>query len=228
MVVSDIVYTVPLDADFDTVFSRFTSNLRNHYRSGIKQGAHIRLATSLDDYRAFYPNYRDGVDRWGRDENYGHQWHQIEQVYRLSQIYPEHIKLWLIMLNDQIVGGRIVFYWGRQATGWTGTAHRDSLKYKVIPVAHTEMIRDAINKGYGYMDFNISGHIQSLMKFKQSFNPIAVPLGGWLYENPLIGSSRAIYIKGRNTLASIRRPNASTVPSDPSDISQPSAPELDA
>jgi lipid II:glycine glycyltransferase (peptidoglycan interpeptide bridge formation enzyme) len=123
-----------------------------------------------------------------------------------------------------------VFYWGRQATGWNGTAHRDFLKYKVIPVAHIEMIRDAISRGYSYMDFSTSGHREQLITFKQSFNPISVPLCGWLYENPLIGSSRAMYGKGRQALATIRRANVAPAPepSDQSSITQPNAPELDA
>jgi hypothetical protein len=230
LVVDEIAHMVPLDADFDTVFSRFSKSLRNHYRSGIKQGAHIRLATSLDDVRAFYPNYRDAVGRWGGDENYGYHWEQFEQVYHVSQLYPENVKLWLILFNEQVVGGRIVFYWGRQATGWNGTAHRDFLKYKVIPVAHTEMIRDAISRGYSYMDFSTSGHKEQLITFKQSFSPITVPLCGWIYENPLITSSRAIYQRGRQTLASLRGTKTTPVPepSDQSNLTQPNALEQDA
>jgi hypothetical protein len=212
LAVDETAYMVPLDADFDTVFSRFTKSLRNHYRNGVKQGAHIRLATGLDDYRAFFPNYRDAVDRWGGDEDYGYQWEQIEQVYHVSQRYPENIKLWLILFNEQVVGGRIVFYWGQQATGWNGTAHRDFLKHKVIPVAHTEMIRDAISRGFSYMDFSTSGHREHLIKFKQSFSPVAVPLGGWIYENPLINSSRAVYGRGRQILSSMRGEKATPEP----------------
>jgi hypothetical protein len=229
LVVDDIAHMVPLDADFDTVFSRFSKSLRNHYRNGIKNGAHIRLATSLDDYRAFYPNYRDAIGRWGEDDSYGYQWNQFEQVYEISKIYPENVKLWLILFNDQIVGGRIVFYWGRMATGWNGTAHRDFLKYKVIPVAHTEMIRDAIIKGYSFMDFSTSGHRQQLITFKQSFNPITVPLCGWLYEHPLITSSRSIYARGRQGLASLRQTKTAPTPepSDQSNSMPPNALEQD-
>ena len=228
LVVNETAYLVPLDADFDTVFARFSPALRKHYRNGIKNGAHIRLATSLDDYRAFYPNYRDAIDRWGRDENYGYTWYQIEQVYHLSQIYPENIKLWLIMLNEQIVGGRIVLYWNRHVIAWNGTAHRDSFKYNVMPVAHTETIRDAIQRDSRYLDLGTSGHKDSLIQFKQRFSPVAMPLGGWLYENPIISSTRMVYHKGRNTLAALRRREVVPKLVGQSEEAPPSAIEDDA
>jgi hypothetical protein len=224
-VVDETAYLVPLDSDFDTVFSRFSKPLRKHYRSGIKQGAHIRLANSLDDYRAYYPNYRDAIGRWGEDAGYGYKWETFEQIYRLSRIYPEHINLWLIMLNDQIVGGRIVFYWGRHAVAWNGTAHRDAFKHNVMPVAHTETIRDAIRRGYGYLDLCTSGHKESLIQFKQRFSPIAVPLGGWLYENPVLSSARTVYHSGRNRIASLRRTQAVPEPVGQSMPDQPSIEE---
>jgi hypothetical protein len=201
LVVKENAYAVSLDADFDTVFSRFSSSMRRNYRLGVKRGVQIRLAQSVDDCRAYYASYRDAVDRWGEGEGYGYSWEQFEQIYQLSLIYPENIKFWLMIVNDQIVGGRIAFYWRQQVTQWNGSALRDFLGYYVIPVADTEMIRDAITQGYRYFDFSTCNHKQSLIEYKERFAPIAVPLCGWLYEKPVITLSRALYRNVRQVLS---------------------------
>jgi lipid II:glycine glycyltransferase (peptidoglycan interpeptide bridge formation enzyme) len=200
-VISDAAYSIKLDTDFDTIFSRFSRSRRTAYRSGIKQGVQIRLATSIDEYQAYYTNYRDAVERWGEDDGYGYKWNLFEQIYYLSKIYPENIKLWLMIVDQQIVGGRLIVYWNQQASLWNGTAHRDFLHYDVMPVADTEIIRDAIIRGYGSFDFNTSGENTGVITYKQRFGSSETPLTGWIYENPLVASARAAYQRLRNGLS---------------------------
>ncbi|NNJ11098.1 GNAT family N-acetyltransferase [Chloroflexales bacterium ZM16-3] len=192
-VVNEVTYTLKLDEDFDSIFARFSRTQRNSYRKGLKNGVQIRLANSLDDYQAYYTTYRDAVCRWGESESYGYQWSLFEQLYNLSQIYPTNIKLWLMIFNDQIVGGRFVFYWGLQATGWNGTAHRDFLKYDVMPVSDTEIIRDAISQGYTYFDFNTSGLNEGVISYKQRYNPEGIPINVWRFENSILKPIQSVY-----------------------------------
>lgn len=192
-IVNETALMLRLDADFDTIFSHFSRTQRNSYRKGIKNGVTIRLATSYDDYQTYYATYRDAVDRWGQDEGYGYNWHLFEQLYEMSRIHPKHIKLWLMIFEEQIVGGRIVFYWGSQATGWNGTAHREFLKYNVIPVTDTEIIRDAITQGYAYFDFNTSSLNPGVIAYKQRFNPESFPVNVWLFDNPLLKPVQHLY-----------------------------------
>jgi hypothetical protein len=219
---------LPLNTDFDTIFSHFSKTLRNAYRGGVKKGAGTRLATSIKEYYAFYTNYRDAISRWGYDESYGYSWPQWEQVYQVYQRYPKNIKLWLMLFGEQIVGGRIVFYWGRQATGWNGTAHRDFLKYDVMPVTDTNIIHDALDQGYAIFDFNTSAQKQGVKDYKMRFGATISPISGWYYENPLIASTRALYQKGRDTLASLRGIETPAKPGYQSSLTQSNAPEQNA
>jgi hypothetical protein len=199
LIVQDTVHFLKIDADFDTIFSQFSRTLRNAYRGGLRQGVKIRLAISIDDYHDYYHNYRDAVARWGEDD--GYDWHLFAQLYQLSRIYPDNIKLWLMMVEEQIVGGRIVFYWGEQASGWNGTAHRDYLNHHVMPVADTEILRDAIERGFRYFDFNTSDMREGVIAYKQRFGSVAVPVNAWIYEQPAITMARAAYrrLQGRFT-----------------------------
>jgi hypothetical protein len=205
LVVSEDTYVIRLDTDFDTLFSRFSPSRRAAYRRGIKKGVQIRLAASLDDYRAYYVSYRDAVERWGENESFGYKWDLFEQIYQLSQAYPEQIKLWVMIVNEQIVGGRLFFYWNQHVSFWTGTAHRDFLHHNVIPVADTEILRDAVARGYGYFDFNTSGLTQGMVEYKRRFGSTGVNVSAWYFENPLITSARGTYQQIRSRGAATER-----------------------
>lgn len=191
--VNEDAYMIALDGEFDTILSRFSRGRRTAYRSSLKKGVRVRLATSIEDYRAYYATYRDAIDRWGEDESYGYQWDLFEQIYRLNQIYPEQIKLWLIVINEQIVGGRLFFYWNQHVSFWTGTAHRDFLYQNVLPLADTEIIRDAVAHDFRYFDFNTSSHNEGLITYKQRFGAKAIPVNVWRFENPIIKPVKRFY-----------------------------------
>lgn len=189
----EIGCTLPLGSSFEEIFSRFSRTQRQAYRRGLRKGVQIRLAETLQDYRDFYVNYLDALDRWGLDKGRGYNREEWEIVYQMSRIYPEQIKLWLMIVGERIVGGRCVFYWGRHATGWNGTAHRDFLDHDVMPVADTEIIRDAVAQGYRYFDFSISGHKQGVLDYKLRFRPNTHPQPVWVYKNPIISASNSVF-----------------------------------
>ncbi|NNJ11099.1 GNAT family N-acetyltransferase [Chloroflexales bacterium ZM16-3] len=193
LVVNEESYTIPLDGDFDSILARFSRSRRTSYRSSFRKGVRIRLATSIDDYRAYYDTYRDAVDRWGKDESYGYQWGVFEQIYQLSQLFPEQIKLWLIIADERIVGGRLFFYWNQHVAFWTGTAHRDYLYQNVLPLADTEIIRDAVAHGFRYFDFNTSSHDDGLITYKKRFGAKAIPINVWRFENPILKPAQMLY-----------------------------------
>lgn len=182
LVVNEVAHTVRLDADFETVFSRFQKTQRKDYRRGLKRGVQVRATSAIEDYRAYYDVYRDAVGRWGHDERYGYSWHIFEQLHSLSQVYPEQIKLWVMTVEGRVVGGTVMFYWGTHASAWNGTAHRDFLDYEVMPVGDTEMIRDAIERGYSYFDFNTSALNEGVSAYKQRFGAEAMPVRLWRYK----------------------------------------------
>lgn len=185
-VYSEPTYLVHLDADFETVFGRFQRTQRKDYRRGIRNGVQVRLADSLSDYQSYYAIYQDAVDRWGNERAQVYDWSLFETFYQQSLIYPEQIKLWIFMIDEQIVGGTIMFYWNKVASAWNGTAHRDFLEYDVMPVGDTEIIRDALERGYRYFDFNTSGLKEGVMIYKQRFGTQPKPVNMWRYENPIL------------------------------------------
>lgn len=195
LLVNETAYTLKLDTSFDTIFARFSTALRDSYQSGISKGVQVRPSASLDDYQAYYANHANTGNRWGKE----YDWNLFEQIYHLSQIYPDQIKLWLITVNEQIIGGRIIFYWGQQATWWNGTVHQDFLSYNPKQVGDTEIIRDALARGFSYFDFNTSALDKTIIAYKEQFGAEGVPVNLWRFENPILKPAQQLYRQIKRT-----------------------------
>jgi CelD/BcsL family acetyltransferase involved in cellulose biosynthesis len=195
--VSDATLVVDLDADFERVFARFSKGQRNSYRRGCKAGVQIRPATSLDDYRAYYRAYRDTVNRWGKPDTYGHPWELFASCYELSRRHPEQIALWTIVVDEKVVGGNLVFYWGQHSVVWHGALDRAYLSSGAMPVADTEVIRDAIARGFRYYDFNPSAGIAGIIAYKRGFGARERPVTHIRYEHPWLRQALSAYRRAR-------------------------------
>ena len=193
----EVAYLVHLDADFDTIFSRFLKSARTSYRRGVREGFEVRRAESLEDYRAYYAAYRDAVDRWGYDDSYGYGWPLFEHFAKLEQQHPEQITLWVITNDDVVVGGTLAFYWNQHATAWHGTVTREALKRRAMVVLDTEIIRDAATRGYQYYDLNTSAKIEGVVTYKQNFGSVPYPLARCRYQSQVLTPALNVYRKIR-------------------------------
>jgi hypothetical protein len=193
----DTTQVVELDADFETVFARFDKKHRHAYRRGIQEGVQVRAAIALDEYRAYFGAYRDTVDRWGKPADYGYGWELFERCYELSQRHPEQIKLWVAIVSERVVGGTLAFYWRRHCVAWHGAMYREYLGHRAMNVVDTEIIRDAIARGYRHYDFNPSAGLEGLIGYKSRFGAVERPVTHWRYEHPLIKRGLRLYRQAR-------------------------------
>jgi hypothetical protein len=198
----DTTQIVALDADFETVFARFDKKHRHAYRRGIQDGVQVRPAVTIEDFRAYFGAYRDTVDRWGKPADYGYGWELFEHCHALSLSHPELIKLWVTVVDQHVVGGTLAFYWGRHCVAWHGAMYREYLRHRAMNVVDTEIIRDAITRGYRYYDFNPSAGMTGLQGYKGRFGAIERPVTHYRYESPLIKRGLRIYRRVRYGTAS--------------------------
>ncbi|MCS6888424.1 MAG: GNAT family N-acetyltransferase [Chloroflexus sp.] len=182
----EITHILHLHSDFEAIFSRFAKSARTNYRRGLREGARIRRATSLDDYQAYYRAYRDAVQRWGEDENYGYSWDFFTHVFAFEQRYPAEIALWVVELDGAVVGGTLAFYWNQHVTAWHGTVTREALKRRAMVVLDVEIARDAAARGFRYYDLNTSAGIEGVMQYKRNFATIDYPIARCRYRSPLL------------------------------------------
>lgn len=193
----ETTHMIHLDADFETIFQRFKKNTRTDYRRGLREGVKVRRAESLDDYQAYYAAYLDAIERWGHTADYGYRWELFEKFFELERQHPEQITVWVVELDDKVVGGSVTFHWQRHVTAWHAAVQKAAMKRKAMVVLDTEITRDAIARNYAYYDLNTSSKIENLINYKRSFGAVDYPIARYKYDCWLLKPALRIYRKVR-------------------------------
>lgn len=177
--------------NYEDVEGSFSKSRRRYVRKSRREGGDVREATSLNDWKTYYAAYEDSLERWD-DVSSTYSWEFFKTIYELSQEYPELIKLWLSTVDSEIASGALVFYWGSHADYWHGAADRDYFDANPNGILHAEIIRDAMERGFQYYDFNPSGGHEGVVKFKQKFGTERVPITSYQYESPLYKTAQKV------------------------------------
>lgn len=189
----EIAHLIHLAPDFEATFQGFKKSTRTAYRRGLREGARVRRAHSLADYQRYYAAYLDAIRRWGHAPDYGYRWELFEYFYRLERQHPDQIALWVVELDNVVVGGTLAFYWNRHATAWHGAVYEHAMKRKAMVVLDTEIARAAAARGYRYYDLNTSGKIPSLISYKRSFGAVDYPIAMCKGESLMVRPAVRIY-----------------------------------
>src|SRR5262249_32428740 len=124
-------------------------------------------------------------------------WELFEHCHTLSVRHPEQIKLWVALVDERVVGGTLAFYWHRHCVAWHGAMYREFLQHRAMNVVDTEIIRDAIARGYRCYDFNPSAGLAGLRGYKSRFGAAELPATHYRYESPLIKRGLRVYRRMR-------------------------------
>lgn len=185
-------HILELTSDFKSVFTNFSKGHRSSYKRGQRMGVTIRLADCIEDYKAYFMAYEDSLKRWGNKATSIYPWNLFETCFYLSQVYSQNIKLWIAEIDRKLIGGALVFYWGQYVVWWHGAAYADYFEYYPNNVLQTNILKDAVQNGYRFYDFNPSGGHIGVEKFKSRFGAVQTPVFQFKYESRSFAISRMI------------------------------------
>jgi hypothetical protein len=156
-------------------------------------GVTVRNSKDINDFKEYYKAYEDSLVRWGDKASSFYPWRFFEVCFALSTIYPENIKLWIAELDDRLIAGALVFYWGQHADWWHGASYEKYFEYYPNNVLQTAIVKDAIERGYAYYDFNPSGDHKGVEDFKGRFGSKNIPITVLTYEHKVFGLLRTFW-----------------------------------
>ena len=163
---------------YDEILSDFSRGHRSSMNKGQRMGVEIRVADALDDYRAYYGAYEDCLRRWENPSS-EYPWVLFENGYELAQDYPKNLRLWLAEVEGEVVGGAWFFYWNNHLVYWHGATYEEYFDYRTNNVLHPAILKDALERGYQYYDFNPSGGHEGVVEFKSRFGAEKWPIRRW-------------------------------------------------
>jgi hypothetical protein len=178
----DFTQILPLDRPFDELYDDFSKDRRYGVRKSKEAGVSVREATTLDDYRTYYGAYQASIERWD-EVSKTYSWEFFERIHELATERPESIKLWVTEVDGEIASGALVFYWNGHAVNWHAAAYADYFSKYINDRIHADIIEDAVERGTEYYDFNPSGGIEGVVKFKSEFGPEKRPIRRWSYHD---------------------------------------------
>ncbi|WP_276248642.1 GNAT family N-acetyltransferase [Haladaptatus sp. YSMS36] len=180
-----------LEDDFDTIHSNFSKDRRYGVRKARRENVSVRIATSLEDYQAYFGAYEASLERWNDISN-RYYWGLFKSLYNLSNQYPENIKLWVTEVNGEVVTGALMLYWNDHVVNWHAASYSDYLSLYPNDLLHAEIIADAIKNNYQYYDFNPSGGHEGVVNFKNGFGPERWEINKLSFEGELFRKARKL------------------------------------
>jgi predicted N-acyltransferase len=157
----------------DDYLLRFTPTTRRN----IRKTFHIpEMRIEINErYDQFYPILVENKAKHDAKPT-----HSYEDLLRLKQLLPNNLKLFMVYLGDKPIGGSLMFYANKNvALCFYNMMLYDYAEYKPMHRIMYEVVNDATENGYSYVDIGVSQDTKatnpmtpsmSLIEFKEQFD----------------------------------------------------------
>jgi len=163
---------IHLDKSRD-IIERFRPTIRRNIRKSLNN-PDIRVAIN-DRYDEFYPILIENKSRHNVKPT-----HTLEDLLKLKELLPDALKLFMVYYKDKPIGGSVMFYPNKQvALCFYNMLLYDYAGYKPIQRVMYELVKDATESGYQYVDIGVSQDTKAdnpmtpsmgLIDFKEKFD----------------------------------------------------------
>lgn len=163
---------IKLDTDRD-ILDRFQPTIRRNVRKSIKDfGLRVELN---EKYEEFYPILIDNKARHNVKPT-----HSLEDLYRLKELLPENLKLFMVYKDDKPIGGSLLFIANKSVSlCFYNMLYYEYQHLKPIQRVMYEVVKWSTENGYQYVDIGVSQDTKaenpmtpsmSLIDFKEKFD----------------------------------------------------------
>ena len=163
---------IKLEPDKD-IIQRFRPTIRRNIRKTFKT-PELRVEVN-ERYDEFYPILLNNKARHNVKPT-----HSYEDLLKLKELMPDRLKLFMVYYKDKPIAGSLMFYANKNvAICFYNMLLYEYAKYKPIQRVMYEVVKDATERGYNYVDIGVSQDTSaenpmtpsmSLIDFKEKFD----------------------------------------------------------
>lgn len=168
----DVTHALGLSDGFDSLFKQWTKGHKSAAKKAQREGVHVAIAHSQEDWQAYYAIYQDTLRRWGSKASTSYSWDFFNELYAMKSA---NVRLWLAYYGNEVIAGALLFYAKRHAVYWHGAALEAYFHLRPVHLLMFETIQHACNAGYQWFDFNPSGGNDGVVSFKKGFAAQELP-----------------------------------------------------
>jgi serine/alanine adding enzyme len=165
-----VFWLLALPKEEEVLWSQLDGNIRRQVRKARKNGLRAEVDRSGKLLPAFY-------------EMFGRFTHQVgtpvfsyEFLHNVIQAFPGGFNIALVWHEEIPVAGYFQLEMGNTMYGMWGAALPESLKLRSAYLAMWEIMRDAIQKGFAYLDMGRSPDGSNASKFKGQWGGESAPI----------------------------------------------------
>ncbi len=154
------------------IIERFRPTIRRNIRKSIKEGVRVEVNEKYDE---FYPILIENKSIHNVKPT-----HSYEDLLKLKKLMPDRLKLFMVYLDDKPIAGSLMFYANKNvAICFYNMLLYEYAEYKPIQRVMYEVVKDATERGYNYVDIGVSQDTsaenpmtpsESLIDFKEKFD----------------------------------------------------------
>lgn len=150
---------------------KYKYSVRKEINKAIKADLTAKVAENWNEWEEYFRLYQTVLRRWGDKATSKYPIELFKYFFRLKS---DKIKLWLVMHENNIIGGNLNFYHNKHCVEWHAVFDSRFFGIGARNFLVDQIITHALHHGYGYYDFNPSGGHEGTRKFKQAFGTVQV------------------------------------------------------
>ena len=163
----EISSTLLLENTIEENIKKFKQTSRTAFRKAEKKGIKVRIS---NDYGRFYKILKSNL----KIRHNVQPTHSLEELVKITRIYPNRIRLYGAFLNDIMIAGTVMFDANSLVTLAFYISHDEKYQeYRSVNLLFKEIIKDSIQRGFKYLDYGIfTVNMEpnfGLARFKESF-----------------------------------------------------------
>jgi hypothetical protein len=162
----DVTHALGLLRGFDEIVKGWSKGHKSAANKARREGVTTRLAKTEVDWVAYYHMYEHSLARWGRNASSRYPWRFFEIVRKTNS---DKIRLWLADYNGRAIAGALCLYARKHVVYWHGAALSEFFNLRPVHLLLYDVIRDAVDYGAHWFDFNPSGGHEGVLRFKEGF-----------------------------------------------------------
>jgi hypothetical protein len=172
-----ITHILRLEGGIEGVGRQTTKGHRCNVKQAARLGVTVVPAVGPDDVAAYYAVYQDSVRRWGERAR-GNPYPE-RLFHALLAGGDSFARLWLARVSGEVVSGALVLSWGEGAVYWHGATLERAFAWRPSHAVVMTAIEDAVSRGCRWFDFNPSGGLEGVIRFKEGFGARPVLCHTW-------------------------------------------------
>lgn len=173
---SDFTHRLDLTKGWDdikTEWEKGKSGIARKNRKARDNGVSVFPAQYPEEWKEYYELYLQNTQRWNPPPSVIYPFRLFDDIRAGEKHYAT---LWLAYSREEnLAAGALCLYSKTSCVYWNGASSADHLNLRPMNLLISTIIKDAIKRGLTFFDFNPSGGVAGVERFKESFGAVKTP-----------------------------------------------------